>query len=128
MSTKTAETSGAGMRDNWWHVIGAVPAAAVLQLPVVVYDDLLAAPRIFLAAGGLLFFLSFGLPFAFYFDARYVSAVAPEWSPNPRLYAAVGVLGVVAAHLNSPEFPAGLLTLLVCGPYLYLRSRHVGTP
>jgi hypothetical protein len=122
------------LRHNWWYVIALVAVGSVVS-PVldfrflVVFEprQLLYLPVLLAALPGLVLFVSVAIPFAFYFDAKYVRAVTDDWQPSSRLWGLTGgvILVVTVAGWMAP-------VMLVCAApsfwYLYRRRASVGVP
>jgi hypothetical protein len=121
------------LRHNWWHIIAVVGVGSLISplvsLLILYFDPavILGLPLLLGAVPGVLLFISIGVPPAFYFDAKYVRAVAPDWHPDSRLY---GLLGVAVMGLLVFKFLS--IAVVAAAPpclwYLYKRHIHVGVP
>lgn len=142
MATSTAAQPSPRSESNWWLVV-----AGALVVHVFVYVAFAAffafavlgfvsgavldapAPGMLFGAGGfvvlmgamlVMLLVGLALPVALYLDAEAVGDVAPDWDPDPVLYALVAVVGLFTQGI--PVQPA------VAAYYLYQRHRYVGTP
>lgn len=106
----------ADRRDDWWHVVPALPAYVVVH-GVLSGATGLAPDHVVLVLPLLGFLLLY--PVALLGDVRYVRAASGEWQPNRLVY---GLLGLVVLAT------VGLASFLVSPYYLYRRHRHLGTP
>ncbi|MFD1513955.1 hypothetical protein [Halomarina rubra] len=126
--------------SNWWQLVALAGAFFVLAylvglfVFVAVFASFLfgvagGPPELLVGGFGLVFVvvavfvlagivLGLLLPVALYYDAAAVDEAAVGWSPDPTLYAVVGVAGLFVQGLQ----PA------VAFYYLYKRRQAVGTP
>lgn len=100
-------------RDNWWHVVAALPVLLIL----ILLSAAVGISSSFFHLMQLLFALLY-LP-AIVWDARYVRLLGTDWQPGKWLYGFCGLLVLLTL---------GLFSFIVSPYYLYKRRKHTGAP
>jgi len=99
------------MKDDWWHVILAMPVVIAVELGIAI--ALGGIPSIAYLVQGLFALL---FPIALYQDVKYVGALKNGWRPGRGRYLLAGLLVLVTM---------GLLSVIVSPYYLRKRSKYV---
>jgi hypothetical protein len=132
----------AGVDSRWWYGVAAVPLYFLVTLVGGVVGAMLflfAGLLDVAGFGGLASFSAFVLvagiaalfglvgvgvavvfPVALYVDARAIERLDGEWTPDPVLWGAVAVVGVVVTNF--------VVSVPLALYYLYRRHETVGTP
>lgn len=108
--TDSSTTSTRPMRDNWWHLVAAMPLYLLFALLLILFTGV--NPLLI----QILFALAF--PFGIILDARYVRAHSDTWHPNLLIYGILGVLTTLSM---------GVLSVIVAPYYLYRRRNALTT-
>lgn len=100
------------VRDNWWHIVAAMPLILILILLSLLFTGIdFTLLRILQLIFAILY-----LP-ALIWDTRYVRLLNTDWQPNKWWYSVFGFFVMISA---------GTLSVVVSPYYLYKRRKYAG--
>ncbi|AQL41634.1 hypothetical protein BV210_02395 [Halorientalis sp. IM1011] len=124
-------------RNDWWHVIVAVPLLSAGELvfhgvggPQALGELVGSTSVIFhtVDVSSFLFRLFVvTLPIAFAYDSSFVRNLGDEWEPSSQVWAIGGIVTIIATFTQSGVIGIGIVNAL-CLWYLYRRYSSVGIP